>query len=119
MHIPCRISSCVRRIPDGVDDERYSFSIVIVVEFEPPVVFARQSDGAVVDLLAVHFMQLQFFARTEVMKAPANNKEIIFLFLFTVFIYYFYYIYRSQKYFLLSFPVILQGGIDFLSTQNV
>ena len=67
-----------------------SFSIVIVVEFELPVVLARQPDGAVVDLLAVHFMQLQFFARTEVMKAPTNNKGIFLFLFYCFFIDYFF-----------------------------
>jgi len=62
----------------------------VVSKFEPLVVLARQSDGAVIDLLAVHFMQLQFFARTEVMEASVNNKEIIFhYFFFTVFYWLF------------------------------
>jgi len=69
---------------------------LLVSKFKP-LVFARQSNGAVVDLLAVHFVQLQFFARTEVMEAPVNNREIIFhYFFFTVF-------------FLLAFLIILIG----------
>ena len=106
MHLPCRISSCVRRIPD----RRRRWTALVLdcysCRIEPPIVLARQSDGAVVDLLAVHFMRLQFFARTEVMKAPTNNKEIFSIFFYCFYWLFFYYTYRSQKYFLLSFPVI-------------
>ena len=77
----------------------------------------RSAVGAF-DLLAVqfHFVQLQFFARTEVIETPViiresfydNNREIIFhYFFFTVFFIGFsYYTYRSQKYFLFFFLII-------------
>jgi len=42
-------------------------------------------NGAVVALLAVHFVQLQFFARIEVTETPVNRKIFSSLFLFTVF----------------------------------
>jgi len=60
----------------------------------------------IVHLTIVFVVDLQLCAR--VMKTPANNKEIIFLFLFTYcfFINFSYYTYRSQKYFLLSFSII-------------
>jgi len=56
-------------------------------------------------------VDLQLRAQAEVMKALANNREIIFLFFFTAFKYcsfinFSYYTYRLQKYFLFSFPVI-------------
>jgi len=72
--------------------------VVIIAEFKPPVVLAWQSDGAVVNLLAVYFVRLQFFARAEVMKASVNNREIIFCYFFLLFFISFsYYTYRSQK----------------------
>ena len=46
----------------GVDDEWDALLIAVVSKFKSLVVLARQSDGAVVYLLAVHFVQLQFFA---------------------------------------------------------
>jgi len=71
----------------------------------------RQSNGTIVHLITVFAVDLQLCARAEVMKALANNREIIFLFLFTAFKYcsfinFSYYTYRLQKYFLFSFPVI-------------
>ena len=54
-------------------------SRLLVAEFEAPVVFAWQSDGTVVDFLAVHFMRLQFFARAEVMETPVNREMIFFV----------------------------------------
>jgi len=47
--------------------------LLVVAKFELPIV-ARQSDGAGVDFPAVHFVQLQFFARTEVMETLVNKK---------------------------------------------
>ena len=77
----------------------------------------RSAVGAV-DLLAMqfHFVQLQFFARTEVIETPViirksfcdNNREIIFHYLFFIvfFIGFSYYTYRSQKNFLFFFLII-------------
>ena len=44
--------------------------------------------SAVVDLLAVHCVRLQFFIRTEVIKTPVNNREIIFHYFFLLFFYW-------------------------------
>jgi len=61
--------------------------IAVVPKFDPLVVHARQSDRAVVDLLAVHCKRLQFFIRTEVMKTPVNNREIILFYFFLLFFF--------------------------------
>ena len=45
----------------------------------------RQSDRAVVDLPTIQCVRLQFFVRTEVMKTPVNNREIIFHYFFLLF----------------------------------
>ena len=73
--------------------------IAEVPKFEPLVVHARQSDGAV-DLPTIHFVQLQFFARTEVMETPVNKKIFLSLFLFIVFLNIVFY-----QLFLLYLPV--------------
>ena len=77
--------SVLRRTEVGIDNEWHSFPIAVVAKFETPVALARQSNGAVVALLAVHFVQLQFFARIEVTETPVNRKIFLSLFLFTVF----------------------------------
>jgi len=84
MCLPCRILF-LRRTEVGVDNERHLFPIAVVAKFETPVALARQLNGAVVALLAVHFVQLQFFARIEVTETPVNRKIFLSLFLFTVF----------------------------------
>ena len=87
--ISCWIQFCVECTPDR---RWHSFPVVIVAELELSVILARYSD-----LLVVHFMQLQFFA-WEVMKIPANNREIIFHHFFLLFFIGFsYYTYRRRK----------------------
>jgi len=82
---------------------------LLVSKFKP-LVLARQSDGAVVDLLAVHFVQLQFFAPTEVMETPVIIEKSFFTisFLLFFFIGFSYYTYRWQKNFLFFFLVIYE-----------
>jgi len=89
-----------------MDDKWDALLIAVISKFEPLVVLARQSDDAVVDLLTVYFVQLQFFARTEVIEAPVNNREIILhYFFFTVFFYWLFLLYFpvAEKLFVL-FP---------------
>jgi len=110
--LPCPIPSSAGRTPDiRWTDALVPSWRIIVGEFEPFVVLARQSDGTIIHFIAVFVVDLQLCVRAEIMKALANNREMIFLFLFSVskycsFINFSYYTYRSQKYFLLSFPLI-------------
>ena len=73
--IPCRVPSSVK-LQVGIDDEWDALLVAVVPKFEPLFVRARQSDSAVIDLLAVHCVQLQFFIRIEVMQASEKTKKL-------------------------------------------
>jgi len=50
----------------GVNDEWHSFLPTVVLETQPLVILARQPDGAIIYLFAIHSVGLQFFARAKV-----------------------------------------------------
>jgi len=66
------------------------------------VIHARQSDRAIVDLLTIHCVRLQFFIRTKIIKASVNNIEIIFHYFFLLFFFKYCFFY---KFFLLYLPI--------------
>ena len=70
-------SSIFRRTHSkSAGDEWDALLIAIVPKFESFVVYARQSDSRVVDLLAVHYVRLQFFVGTEVVQTSEKRKKL-------------------------------------------
>jgi len=50
----------------GIYDKRDALLLAVVLEAQPLVILARQSDCTVIHLSAIHSVSLQFFTRAEV-----------------------------------------------------
>ena len=73
-HLLCRVPFSVKRTL-GVDDEWDALLVAVVPKFDPLFVLAQQSNSAIVDLLAVRCVRLQFLIRAEVMQASEKTKN--------------------------------------------